>query len=500
MAQSFGTQVFRGFVMTATAGASQALLQFVSLIVLARLIAPEAFGLVYPLNATFMIVIAFLTAGIEQALVQRADIDDATERAAVQMLFGGSLVAFVLGNLLLPFLIDGAASPDALAIAHVLTLLLPMQAARAYSHGRLSHQLAFRRLAVLTTLHNVVFVGLAVLFAITLRNPYALAIPMIAQWVVYLPFCRRVPALLFARPPSLDVFLDLLRFGGPMTGATIAQNVTEHVDQVAAGTFPAATAGLYNRASMLANVPGRVTNMMAKQLGLAALSKLRDQPARLAQAYRRGVVLLGLLGLPGMAFMLHHADTLIEVILGAKWLAGSTVFLLIAAVIHARNVRRMPVWVLLATNHPGRYCAWQTVFALLKIGLCLTLGLRSIEWLAGAVAIAQGVDLAVMAVLASRVSRVRVRDFVLAHRGGALLGLGVLVLMQASALTLHGEHWPSWQILAVDTALCGALFVFALGLGAVRWIDDDHRWVCGQIEGTATRILARLLPGPLRKL
>lgn len=495
MARSFGTRVFHGFAMTAAAGAFQAALQFGSLIILARLISPDAFGLVYPIAALFLILTAFLTAGVEQAMVQRAEIDPDTDCAVVQLLFGGSLAAFVIVNVTIPFVVGADASTATYVVSHVLSLLLPVHAARAYAHGWLSHQLAFRRLAVLSTVHNMVFVGLAVLLAFVLQNPLALAVPMVAQWAVYLPFCRRALPLLLQRPRKLAVYMDLLRFGGPMTGATISQNVVQQIDQVASGFFAPQVAGLYNRASMLANIPGRIGNMMAKQLGLAAFAKLRDEPTRLAQAYRRSVVLLALGGLPATVFMAYHARTLIEVILGSQWLAGAGVFMILVLLVHVRIIRRLPAWIVVATNHPWHYFVCEVCFVVLKAGLCFGIGLRSIELLAAAVTVAHLIEFAVIVGLAGHFSGVGIGAFVRAHSAGAVLASVLLAVMVGVDQLVGGTSLAQWQMLLLHLAACGMVVLLLLVTRLLRRIDADHRWVSDQIENTALLLRRRMTAG-----
>lgn len=489
MAQSFGTRVFRGFVVTATAGGFQALLHFVSLVVLARLLEPAAFGLVFPIAATFTIATALLTAGVEQAMVQSSTIDEETDRALVQLLFGGSAVACVLINGAIVLLMADGEISQSQVIAHVLTLLLPAHAARAYAHGWLSHTLDFRRLAVLTTLHSVLFVGIGVLLAVLTGDPLALAVPLVAQWLVYVPFCHRAPGLLFRRPPPRSVFIRLWRFGGPMTGATIAQRINEQTDQIAAGFFAPESAGLYNRASRLANIPGRVSNMMAKQLGLAALSKLRDQPLRLAGAYRRGIVLMSLMSVPATLFMVYHAKTLIEVVLGAQWLGGTGVFLFITLSLHIRIVRRLPAWVIVATNHPWSFFQCETLFLVIKAILCMTIGLRSIELLAVAVLVSQIVEFGALVFLASRYSGVGTGALLQAHTGALLSSMALLATMLGIDTVFGGIEAPPWQWLALHVLACGAVVSSLVLGGRLRWIDDDHAWISDQIQSTARRLL-----------
>lgn len=491
MTQSYGARVFRGFVTTATAAAFQAVLQFGSLVILARLMDPSDFGLVYPITAVFMILSSFLTAGVEQALVRRAAISADLDRAAMQWLLGSSLVLFGLINIGIPFYLEADESLETRLVFHILTLLLPLNAARAYAHGRLSQRLDFRYLAILSTLQNVLFVVLAVVLAILLRSPLALAIPIVTQWLVCVPFCWRATGALFHALPPRAYFIELLRFGGPMTGAAISLKVVSQLDQMVAGFYATDVAGLYNRASTLAAVPGRITNMMAQQLGLATLAKLGDEPHRLGQAYRCGTVMLGFMGIPMMVFMLYHAGAIMEVVLGREWLPGTTVFILVALTVHVRILRRLPGWVIVGTNHPWSYFYCELFFVFSLGVLCLTIGLESVELLALSVLIAHTTECLLLAVVASRYSTVGLAAFAQAHVGGVVLGLLILIAMYAIDSISVIPLMASWQALIVHILAAVGVAVLTLWLGLLRRIDEDHRWVCDRIEDTIAHLLRR---------
>jgi len=489
MAPTFGTRVFRGFAVTSSGGAVETLLQFGSLVLLARLLSPEVFGVVYPMSAVFMMITAFLTTGIEQTLVQKKHIDTETEQIATHLLFAGSVLVFIIISVFISFSFRTIDNRDEQIVAHILSLTLPLQATKAYAHGQLTQRLAFRTLAALSVLQSLIFVMLAIGLAVWVPSPFALAIPLVAQWAVYLPLCRRVPRLLVNRPPPLRAFVDFLRVGGPMSGASVARNVATHVDQAAAGFYVPQTAGLYNRASMLAQTPGRVSNSMAKQLGLAALSQLRDEPVRFGRAYRQGTAMLASVGIPGTVFMLYDARLLLEVVLGSQWVAGTTVFLILTTLTHYHLVRRMPAWVVVATR-PWWYLHWSLPFLLIKIAVCFTFGTQSVEWLAASVVFVHVIDFAVLVVMASRVCPVNMKHFLLAHRGGAILGAATLVLLASADLLLGGAGLPAWQTLFIHALLGGTLFFAVVVTGGLGRIDEDHRWINAQMQNLLNELLS----------
>lgn len=119
------------------------------LIVLARIVAPDAFGLVAVATVTIGLLLGLSNLGLVQALVQRASpSDDEYDAAWTVGLLRGALLTTVL-VLLGPMVAGLYGEPDAGPVIRLMALRPLIDSAASIGVSKLTRRLAFRRLALM---------------------------------------------------------------------------------------------------------------------------------------------------------------------------------------------------------------------------------------------------------------------------------------------------------------------------------------------------------------
>ncbi len=290
------------------------LLDFFSIVVLARILSPDDFGLV-AIAASLVTIIEGLSAfDVNKALIQARDegrglYDSAWTLSALRG-FAASLIMVSIA----PFVTDAriAAVLYALALSPLLTGL---------SNPRFvmfERDLVYSRLAVLTLGAKTVAVAVTLVVAILYRSYWALVFGMLAGNLVSVVLSYALkpyrPRISFAR------FSDIFAFSGWLSLTTIVTTLSMETDKIIVGRLLGiADTGLYFMTQRVGVLPTRELISPLQRLLFPSFSRLADDEGRLRRAVRESINILGSLSLPaGFGFALI-ANDFVPLALGEQW-------------------------------------------------------------------------------------------------------------------------------------------------------------------------------------
>jgi len=311
---------------------SQAVRTVVSL-VLARLLAPEYFGLLAMAGVITAFARQLTNLGFTASIIQRKQISP----QLVSTLFWANLAISVLMAVALAACSPLAAwiysDPRVAPIVAVLSVEFLLVGFTMVPTALLTRRMAFNKLAV-RELAGVLLGGstsitLAVLgwgvWALVLGSLVGLASGMILINLL----CPFRPQLVFDR----QGLRECLGFGLNLTGFGIFNYFARNADNLIIGIFLGPTAlGYYSLAYRLMLLPrDSVTNVITRVL-FPAFSRMQDDDERLANAYLRTCGAIAFVTFPMMAGLAVVARPFVEVVLGAKWLPAVPLIWILAPV------------------------------------------------------------------------------------------------------------------------------------------------------------------------
>ncbi len=113
---------------------------------------------------------------------------------------------------------------------------------------------------------------------------------------------------------------SMLQFGGTSSLNNIIVYLAYYTaDKLIIGRLGTVPLGLYNRASSLVSLPTMQLQSAVFNVAFSALSKLQGDPERLAQAFLRGLSVVVAMTLPLMVVCGIYPDEVVAVLLGRKW-------------------------------------------------------------------------------------------------------------------------------------------------------------------------------------
>jgi lipopolysaccharide exporter len=288
-------------------------------VVLARLLAPEEFGLLAIATVAVGFLLNVTDLGLEPALVQREGaerrhFDAAWTAGMIRALLISAVVFFAA-----PLIAAGFGEPRATDLIRAMAIMPLLDAAASINIARLTRALQFRSLALaklgMTLVNTVVAISLATtlgVWALVAGQLLASACYMALSYVIA-PYR---PRLLL----DLDAIMPLIRFGKWIFVIGVFSVIAGSLLQMVISRQLSATElGLYVLASRLAFLPYDVASEVAGAVAFPLYSQLQSEPQRARQAFQGFLTGIAILLVPLCALLIALAPALVANVLGPGW-------------------------------------------------------------------------------------------------------------------------------------------------------------------------------------
>jgi PST family polysaccharide transporter len=299
-------------------------IDLVALVILARLLSPEDFGLVAIAMSVIMIVEAIMELPLGYALLAlptrtKSHYDTVF---TLQLLRGFGLAVILLSS---SWPLSQIYSDYRLIWLVCALGIAP--ASRGLCSPRIiefSMNFDFLPNLVVEVVGKLVALALSVSCAWLTRSYWSLAIGTIAS-----PVTMLVMSYIYApyRPAiSLRKWYDFAGYVGWSTFGQTLRALVWQMDSLILGRFVnRLELGAFSMAANLAALPGQVfVDQMMNPL-LVAFSSVREDPRRLTTAYQKSANSIVALGLPIMVGMSINAEPILRLAFGEKWLAAAPI-------------------------------------------------------------------------------------------------------------------------------------------------------------------------------
>jgi PST family polysaccharide transporter len=290
------------------------LLDLVAIVVLARLLSPEDFGLV-AIAASFVSIIEGLSAfDVNKALIRTRDEDTALYDTAWTLSALRGLVSATCLVAVAPFLAD----PRLQAVLYALALSPLLGGLSNPRFVMFERDLVFSRLAALTLGARLASFGVTLLVAFAYRSYWALVLGLLTGTVVSLLLSY---ALRPYRPKiSVARLSDIFAFSGWLSLTSIVTTLSMETDRIIVGKLLGiADAGLYYMTQRVGVLPTRELISPLQRVLFPSFSELADDPLRLRRAVTESINVLGSLSLPAGCGFALVANDFVPLALGPQW-------------------------------------------------------------------------------------------------------------------------------------------------------------------------------------
>ena len=340
------------------------LLRIVSIVVLARLLTPNDFGLVGMVTAFTGVLTLVRDFGLSAAAVQRSSITE----EQISTLFWINMLVGALMSLataaIAPAIAHFYREPQLYWITLIVAVAFIFNAAGVQHSALLQRQMRFTTWSVINVVSNIVGYVLAIAGAAMGYGYWALVtLPLATALVATIGFWLTT-AWVPGMPRASAEVRSMLHFGGTVTLTGLVGYVAYNAEKVMIGRAWGADAlGLYGRAYQLISIPTDSLHSGMAEVAFSVLSRLQREPARLRSYFLKAFSLALGLTMPVAVICALFANDLVLVLLGPKWKGSVEMVRLLAPTVAMLAIMRPLTWLIDAIGLAAKGLKITLVFA-----------------------------------------------------------------------------------------------------------------------------------------
>jgi PST family polysaccharide transporter len=475
-----GARSIRGGIVTVGAQAFKLLLQTVTIVILARLLPPSAFGLIAMVAALNTMLDLVKELGLSAATIRKPDLTQAEITALfwINAAAGGLITAALFAGA--PLIAVFYNQPELTAMTRWLSLGFLLSGLTVQHWALLRRQMRFTAAVTIDTGGEIVAFAVAIIlaragagyWALVAQRLTASALVLIGSWSL----CAWRPGA----PRRTAGVNGLLRFGLSVTGVNIAAAISRSIDQILVGwLWGANTLGLYERAGKLLLTPLNNINAPLYAVAMPGLCRIDHQVERYRRAFCEILEKLAMIVVPGALFVAATADWVVRILLGPQWQAAVPLVICFA-IMGAYQPLIQAVGLLYLTQSRSREMVRAAMIDAILCVMGVIAGLPfGVTFVAASLAVVGAALRAPVAFwLSSRRGPVSLGNIVGAIAPSVAAGVattGVVVALRR--IFLNGDL-PATEALAVSigVALPAALAIFSVIPQSRRTLHGLHDW------------------------
>jgi len=363
---------------------------FVTIAILARLLAPAEFGTVAA--ATAVLPIAYLLAdmGFSTYVVQARE----TSARMLSTAFWFSVTAGLVlaGGLILaaPLFAAIFRTPEAADVVRALAPLVVLVSLSSVSVALLRRQMRFRALAVQSFIASIAGQACAIVLAFQGFGVWSLVAQMLLFQVITTVYAcaaaRWLPRLQF----SAAEFRRMTSFGLKVVGVDLVGVLRQWAEYAIIAAFLGTTGlGYLNVAQRLVQIAQDVTAAAVLPVTTVVFARIRTEPERLRSGYRRALGMTYAVVIPVMIFLTASAPQLVPFLFGAQWAESIGVAQVLSCVGILTMVAMLDHGVFYGMGRPGTWFVFAVIVDAATIVVALfTAPHGLVAWALGFLAIA----------------------------------------------------------------------------------------------------------------
>lgn len=318
----------RGGVIMMSGQAGKVILQMLNLIILARLLKPESFGLVAMIVALFGVGEIIRDCGLSTAAIQAREL---THKQASNLFWANLAIGGVLtltGYLLAQTIADFYNRVELIEIAQFLSVTFLLNGAASQFKAKLNRDLKFGFLITVDLLGTLIGIGVGIYLAYAGYSYMAIVYQQIVQAIIFLVLYSALAQWRPGLPESDAGTKQLFSFGWNLMGAQILGYFSKNMPVVLIGyRFGATPLGFFERAMQILMMPLNQLSAPSQAVAVPILSKLQTEDER---KYNEFLVfgqniIVHLISF-GLVLIVAQTERLVTLVLGPQWVELVPIF------------------------------------------------------------------------------------------------------------------------------------------------------------------------------
>lgn len=310
-----------GMVWTALQKYSKILIQFVSGIILARLLTPYDYGCIGMLAIFMTVAETFIDAGFGSALIQKKRPTQTDYSTIFFWNLGMAAVLYMVLFAAAPLIAKFYDIPVLSPVLRVQGLVLFIYAFNIVQRNQLKKKMNFKALSIVTILTSLISLGVTVylaykgygVWALVTQNMISAAIPAIVFWF----FIKWRPIWTF----SWTSFKELFGFGFYMFLTHLVNRFSVEIQGLLIGKlYSPATMGYYSKARNTERLASQSISQIMAQVTFPLYVEVQDDKKKLGNMIKKLSTSIAYITFPLLFILLLTAKPLFLLLYSDRWL------------------------------------------------------------------------------------------------------------------------------------------------------------------------------------
>lgn len=302
-------------------------IQFISGIILARLLTPYDYGCIGMISIFMVLAEAFTDSGFGSALIQKKQPTQEDYSTIFWWNMGMAIMMYVILFVSAPAISKFYDIPLLRDVLRVEGLILFIYAFNIVQRNQLMKNLNFKVLSIVTIITALISLGVTIFMAYNGFGVWALvaqglissAIPAIVFWFLI----KWRPILAFSKKS----FKDLFSFGGYMFLTHLVNSFGQQIQGLLIGkTYNPTTMGYYSKAHGTEKLASNSISSVMTQVTYPLYAEAQDNPQMLISMVKRLTMTLSYITMPLMFILILLGKPIFILLYSDRWLASVPYF------------------------------------------------------------------------------------------------------------------------------------------------------------------------------
>ncbi|WDB75964.1 lipopolysaccharide biosynthesis protein [Escherichia albertii] len=262
-------------------------IQLAIMLILARRLGPEAFGLIGMVAIFLSISQVFVDSGFSNAIIRKKERSEKDYSTVFIFNLTVSIICYGALWSLAPFIADFYRKKELVDILRILGIIIPINALSVVQRIRLAVVLDFKKLAIASFLGAVISGTIAIFVAYRLhQGVWSLVYQSLTFSIVSTLALNILSPWSPKEKFSKESFFSLFGFGSKLLAASIIETILSNIYTIIIGKkYEAQKLGLYTQANQLASVPAITMTNILQRVTFPLLSNIQDDIKKLDETY-----------------------------------------------------------------------------------------------------------------------------------------------------------------------------------------------------------------------
>ena len=320
MSDSLKSKTVKGVVWSSIERFSTQGVQFLIMIIMARLLTPKDYGLIGMLAIFLSVAQSLIDSGFSQALIRKQDRTDVDNSTVFYFNIVVSSALYLILFIAAPFVADFYNQPELTSVMRVVCLGVILNSLAVVQRALLTVRIDFKTQAKASLSAAVISGCIGIVLAycgfgvwsLVVQQLLNLSVNTLLLWI----FSKWRPIAVF----SWKSFHELFAFGSKLLASGLLDTLYRNIYPIVIGKlFSASSLGHYTRAHQFSEFPSSNVTGIIQRVTYPILCGIQDETERLEAVYRKFLKLSAFIIFPLMIGMSAVARPFIDIVLGKQW-------------------------------------------------------------------------------------------------------------------------------------------------------------------------------------